>query len=38
MVQNFAVFADRAAAAKIRIMNFSSANYGLLVGMVSPEC
>ena len=37
MVQNFAVFADRSAAAKIRTMNFSSASYGLLVGVVSPE-
>ena len=37
MVQNFAVFADRAAAAKIRTTNFSSASYGLLVGVVSPE-
>ena len=38
MVQNFTVFADRAAAAKIRTTNFSSASYGLLVGVVSPEC
>ena len=37
MVQNFAVFADRLATAKIRTTNFSSASYGLLVGMVSPE-
>ena len=37
MVQNFAVFADKSAAAKIRITNFSSASYGLLVGVVSPE-
>ena len=38
MVQNFAVFADRSASAKIRTVNFSSASYGLLVGVVSPEC
>ena len=38
MVRNFAVFADRSAAAKIRTTNFSSASYGLLVGVVSPEC
>ena len=39
MVQNFTVFADRSAAMKIRTMKFSSlssANYGLLVGVVSP--
>ncbi len=36
MVQNFAVFADRSAAARIRTANFSSASYGLLVGVVSP--
>ena len=30
MVQNFAVFADRLAAMKIRTANFSSASYGLL--------
>ena len=36
MVQNFAVFVDRSAAAKIRTMKFlslSSANYGLSVGV-----
>ena len=38
MVQNFAFFADRLAAAKIRTTNFSSASYRLLVGVVSPEC
>ena len=38
MVQKFAVFADRSAAVKIRTTNFSSASYGLLVGVVSPEC
>ena len=38
MVQSFTVFADRLAAAKIRTANFSSASYGLLVGVVSPEC
>ena len=41
MVQNFAVFADSSAAAEIRTTNFSSlssANYGLSVGVVSPEC
>ena len=37
MMQNFAAFADRSAAAKIRTTNFSSASYGLLVGVVSPE-
>ena len=37
MVQNFAVFVDKSAAAKIRTTNFSSASYGLLVGVVSPE-
>ena len=37
MVQNFTVFADRSAAVKIRTANFSSASYGLLVGVVSPE-
>ena len=37
MVQNFVVFVDRSAAAKIRTANFSSASYGLLVGVVSPE-
>ena len=40
MVQNFAVFMDRLAAAKIRTTKFSSlssANYGLSVGVVSPE-
>ena len=37
MVQNFVVFADRLAAAKIRTANISSANYGLLVGVVSTE-
>ena len=37
MVQIFAVFADRSATAKIRTTNFSIANYGLLVGVVSPE-
>ena len=40
MVQNFAVFADRSVATKIRTTNFSSissASYGLLVGVVSPE-
>ena len=37
MVQNFAVFTDRSAAAKIRTTNFSIASYGLLVGVVSPE-
>ena len=34
MVQNFADFTDRLAAAKIRT---TSASYGLLVGVVSPE-
>ena len=41
MVQNFTFFVDRSATAKIRTTNFSSlssANYGLLVGVVSPEC
>ena len=38
MVQIFAVFADRLAAAKIRNRNISIASYGLLVGVVSPEC
>ena len=38
MVQNFAVFVDRTAAAKIRTTKFSSASYVLLVGVVSPEC
>ena len=38
MVQIFVFFADRSAAAKIRTANFSSASYGLLVGVVSPEC
>ena len=40
MVQIFAVFADSSAAAEIRTTNFSSlssANYGLSVGVVSPE-
>ena len=37
MVQNFTVFADRSAAVKIRTTNFSSASYGLLVGVVLPE-
>ena len=37
MVQIFAVFADRSAAAKIRTTNFSIASYGLLVGVASPE-
>ena len=40
MVQNFVVFADRSAAAKIRTAKFlslSSANCGLSVGVVSPE-
>ena len=37
MVQNFAVFADKSATTKIRTTNFSSASYGLLVGVVSPE-
>ena len=40
MVQNFAFFTDRSATTKIRTMKFlslSSANYGLLVGVVSPE-
>ena len=37
MVQIFAVFADRSAATKIRTANFSSASYGLLMGVVSPE-
>ena len=37
MVQNFTVFTDRSAAAKIRSTNFSSASYGLLVGVVSSE-
>ena len=37
MVQNFALFTDRLAAAKIRTTNFSSAIYGLLVGVISPE-
>ena len=37
MVQNFAVFADRSAAVKIRTVNFSSASFGLLVDVVSPE-
>ena len=37
MVQNFAVFVDKSAVAKIRTTNFSSASYGLLVGVVSPE-
>ena len=37
MVQNFVVFADKSAVAKIRAMNFSSASYELLLGVVSPE-
>ena len=40
MMQNFAVFVDRSVAAKKRTTNFrsvSSANYGLLVGVVLPE-
>ena len=37
MVQNFAVFADRSAAAKINFRSLASAYYGLLVGVVSPE-
>ena len=37
MVQNFVAFADRSAAVKIRTTNFSTASYGLLVGVVSPE-
>ena len=40
MVQNFTVFVDRSATAKIRITKFSSlssANYGVSVGVVSPE-
>ena len=40
MVQNFSVFMDRSAAAKIRTTKFrslASANYGLLMGVVPPE-
>ena len=40
MVQIFAVFADRSATTKIRSTKFSSlssANYGLLVGVVLQE-
>ena len=37
MVQIFAVFADRSAAAKIKTTKFSIASYGLLMGVVSPE-
>ena len=39
-VQNFAFFVDRSATAKNRITKFSSlssVNYGLSVGVVSPE-
>ena len=41
MVQNFAVFADRSVATKIRTMKSLTSTYyryGLLVGVVSPEC
>ena len=37
MVQNYVIFVDRSAAAKIRTANFSGSSYGLLVGVVSPE-
>ena len=38
MVQNFAVFTDRSASMEIQSMTLAKSYYGLLVGVVSPEC